>query len=142
MSEEKRRSSLASTAVAPITIEPTDQVPDGGGQPQGELQVAASGPVDGHEQPMPSLELDMIDNLAQPTACNFVVMVGGSYRMEVGKGLVYPRQTLVNDAQIDASAYAVVKVDMVHENMKNMKLEVPPVDTTLTLWDAITRRVL
>jgi hypothetical protein len=29
----------------------------------------------------------------------------------------------------------------VHENTKNMKLEVPPNDTTQTLWDAITRRV-
>jgi hypothetical protein len=29
----------------------------------------------------------------------------------------------------------------VHENSKNMKLEVPPDNTTLTLWDAITRRV-
>jgi hypothetical protein len=30
---------------------------------------------------------------------------------------------------------------MVHENLKNMKLELPPNDTTQTLWDAITRRV-
>jgi hypothetical protein len=37
-------------------------------------------------------------------------MVGGNYRMEVRK----------------------VKVDMVHENVKNMKLEVPPDDMTLT----------
>jgi hypothetical protein len=29
----------------------------------------------------------------------------------------------------------------VHENVKNMKLEVPSDDTTLTLRDAITRRV-
>jgi hypothetical protein len=29
----------------------------------------------------------------------------------------------------------------VHENMKDMKLEMPPDDTTLTLRDAITRRV-
>jgi hypothetical protein len=28
-------------------------------------------------------------------------------------------------------------MDMVHENLKNLKLEVPPDDTTLTLWDAI-----
>jgi hypothetical protein len=35
----------------------------------------------------------------------------------------------------------VVKVDMVHGNAKNMKLEVPSDDTMLTLWDAITRRV-
>jgi hypothetical protein len=30
---------------------------------------------------------------------------------------------------------------MVRENVKNMKLEVPPDDTMLTLWDATTRRI-
>jgi hypothetical protein len=68
------------------------------------------------------LEPDTIDNFAQPTTCNLVVMVRESYRMEVRKGLVYPYQTLLDDIQIDVSAYAVVKVDMVYENMKNMKL--------------------
>jgi hypothetical protein len=68
-------------------------------------------------------------------------MVGGSYRMEVKKGLVYPHQTLLDDVLIDTSAYVVVKVDIVHENTKHMKLEVPPDDTVLTLQDAITRRV-
>jgi hypothetical protein len=87
------------------------------------------------------LEPDTIDNLAQPTICNLVIMVGGSYRMEVGKGLVYPHQTLLDDVQIDASAYVVVKVDIVHENVKNIKVEVPLDDMTLTLWDAITKRV-
>jgi hypothetical protein len=58
-----------------------------------------------------------------------------------GKGLVHLHQTLLYDIQIDASAYAVVKVDMEQENVKHMKLEVPPNDTTLTLQDAITRRV-
>jgi hypothetical protein len=61
--------------------------------------------------------------------------------MEVGKGLVYPHQTLLDDIQIDTSAYVAIKVDMVDENMKNMKLEVPLDDTTLTMRDAITRRV-
>jgi hypothetical protein len=61
--------------------------------------------------------------------------------MEVRKGLVYPHQTLFDDIQIDASTYVVAKVDMVHENTKNMKLEAPPDDTTLIIWDAITRRV-
>jgi hypothetical protein len=42
MSDEERRSSLASTA--------------GGGRSQGEPQ--------GHEQPLPSIEPDTIDNLA------------------------------------------------------------------------------
>jgi hypothetical protein len=32
-------------------------------------------------------------------------------------------------------------VDMVHENLKDLKLEVPPEDTTLTMQDIITRRV-
>jgi hypothetical protein len=65
-------------------------------------------------------------------------MVRENYRMEVRKGLVYPHWTLLDDVQIDASAYVVVKVDMVHENAKNMKLDVPPDDTTLTLRGAIT----
>jgi hypothetical protein len=29
----------------------------------------------------------------------------------------------------------------VHDNSKDLKLEVPPDDTTLTMWDAVTRRV-
>jgi hypothetical protein len=28
-----------------------------------------------------------------------------------------------------------------HENLKDLKLEVPPDDTTLTMWDAVTRKV-
>jgi hypothetical protein len=61
--------------------------------------------------------------------------------MEVGRGLVYPRQTMLDDVQIDASSYDVIKVDMVHENLKDLKLEMPADDTTLTLRDAVTRRV-
>jgi hypothetical protein len=61
--------------------------------------------------------------------------------MEVRRGLVYPRQTMLNDVQIDTSSYAMVKVDMVHDNSKNLKLKVPPDDTTLTTWHAIARRV-
>jgi hypothetical protein len=45
------------------------------------------------------------------------------------------------DIQINASSYDVVKVDMVYENLKNLKLEVPLDDTTLAVWDAVTRRV-
>jgi hypothetical protein len=60
-------------------------------------------------------------------------MVRGIYRMEIGKGLLHPHQTLLNDVQIDASTYVVGKVDMVHENAKNMKMEVPPYHTSLTL---------
>jgi hypothetical protein len=44
MSEEERRSSFASTAVAPMTTELAGQVP-GSGRPQG-LEVAMSGPVE------------------------------------------------------------------------------------------------
>jgi hypothetical protein len=61
--------------------------------------------------------------------------------MEVGRGLVYPRQNILDDVKIDTSSYAVVKVDMVHENSKYLKLEVPPDDTMLTMRDAVTRRV-
>jgi hypothetical protein len=61
--------------------------------------------------------------------------------MEVGRGLVYPCQTMLDDVKIDVSSYAMVKVDMVHENLKDLKPEVPPDDTTLTMRDAITRRV-
>jgi hypothetical protein len=61
--------------------------------------------------------------------------------MEVRTGLVYQRQTMLDDVQIDISSYVVVKVDMVYDNSKYLKLKVPPYDTTLTLWDAVTRRV-
>jgi hypothetical protein len=77
MSDEERKSSLASTT--------------GGGRPQGEHHVPASGLIEGYEQPLPSIERDTIDNLAQPTACNLIFFVGGSFRMEVRRGLVYPR---------------------------------------------------
>jgi hypothetical protein len=53
MSDEERRSSLASTVA-------------GGGRPQENLQAPVSGP---------SIELDMIDNLDQPTACNLMLLV-------------------------------------------------------------------
>jgi hypothetical protein len=61
--------------------------------------------------------------------------------MEVGRGLVYPRQTMVDDVQIDTSSYDVVKVDMVHDNSKDLKLKVPPDDTTLTMRHVVARRV-
>jgi hypothetical protein len=61
--------------------------------------------------------------------------------MEVRRKLVYPRQTMLGNVQIDTSSYAVVKVHMVHDNLKDLKLEVPPDDTTLTMWDAVARRV-
>jgi hypothetical protein len=61
--------------------------------------------------------------------------------MEVRRGLMYPCQTILDDVKIDTSSYDVVKVDMVHDNSKDLKLEVPPDDTTLTMRDAVTRRV-
>jgi hypothetical protein len=36
---------------------------------------------------------------------------------------------------------AVVKIDLLHEFAKNIKLDVPPDDTTTTLRDAVARRV-
>jgi hypothetical protein len=54
---------------------------------------------------------------------------------------VYPRQTMLDIVEIDVSSYVVVKVDMVHENSKDLKLEVPLDDTMLTMQDAVTRRV-
>jgi hypothetical protein len=53
--------------------------------------------------------------------------------MEVGTRLVYPCQTMLDDIKIDASSYAMVKMVMVHENSKDLKLEVPPDDTPLTM---------
>jgi hypothetical protein len=53
--------------------------------------------------------------------------------MEFERGLVYSCQTMLDDVQIDTSSYAVDKMDMVHENSKDLKLEVPPDDTTLTM---------
>jgi hypothetical protein len=61
--------------------------------------------------------------------------------MEVRRGLVYPCQTMLDDIQIDASSYVVVKVDMVHENSKDLKLKVSPDDMMLAMQDAVTRRV-
>jgi hypothetical protein len=74
MSDEERRSSLASTTA-------------GGGRPQEDLQALVAGP---------SIELDTIDNLAQLTACNLMLLVR-SFQMEVGRGLVYPRETMLDD---------------------------------------------
>jgi hypothetical protein len=61
--------------------------------------------------------------------------------MEVGKGIVYPRMYTLDDVPIDSVSFDVVKVDMVYENVKNLNLKVSPDDTTLTLWDVVTRRV-
>jgi hypothetical protein len=57
MSDEERRSSLASTGA-------------GGGRPHEDLQALVSGP---------SIKSNTIDNLAQPTAYNLMLLVGGSF---------------------------------------------------------------
>jgi hypothetical protein len=128
--EEKHRSSLASTTVAPNT-KLADQAP-AGSVPQENPLGATSGP---------SLEPDTIDTLAHPTPCRLIITISGDYRMEVGKGIIYPRMYTLDDVPIDSVSFVVVKVDMVHENAKNLNLEVAPNDTTLTLRDAVTRRV-
>jgi hypothetical protein len=89
----------------------------------------------------PSLEPDMIDTLSHPTPCNLIITISGDYRIEVRKGIVYPRMYTLDDVPIDSVSFDVVKVDMVHENAKNLNLEVAPDDTTLTLRDAVTRMV-
>jgi hypothetical protein len=61
--------------------------------------------------------------------------------MEVRKCIVYLRMYTLDDVPIDNVSFVMVKVDMVHENVKNLNLEVAPDDTTLTLWDAVIRRV-
>jgi hypothetical protein len=61
--------------------------------------------------------------------------------MEVRRGLVYSCQTMLDDVEINTSSYVMVKVDMVHDNSKDMKLKVPPDDTTPTMRDAVIRRV-
>jgi hypothetical protein len=66
-------------------------------------------------------------------------MIRGSFQMEVRRGLVYPRQTMLDNVEIETLTYVVVKVDIVHENSKDMKLEVPLDDTTLTMQDAVAR---
>jgi hypothetical protein len=61
--------------------------------------------------------------------------------MEVRRGLVYPHQTMLDDVQINTSSYVVVKVDMMHDNLKDLKLEMTSDDTTLTMQDAVIRKV-
>jgi hypothetical protein len=76
MSGKERRSSFASIAA--------------GGRPQGEHQAPASGLIEGHEHPLPSIEPATIDNLTQPTTCGLILLVRENYRMLVRRGIVYP----------------------------------------------------
>jgi hypothetical protein len=120
--EEEHRSSLASIAATPNT-ELADQAP-AGSVPQENPLGATSGP---------SLEPDTIDTLSHTTPCILIITIPGDYRMEVGKGIIYPSMYTLDEVLMDNVNSAVVKVDMVHENMNNLNLEVAPDDTTLTL---------
>jgi hypothetical protein len=106
-----------------------------------ELQAPVSGLIEGHKQPLPSIESNTIYNLTQPITCSRILLVRGNFQIDVERGLVYQCQTMLDDVQINTSSYTVVKVDMVHKNLNDFKLEVPPDDTTLTLRDVVTRRV-
>jgi hypothetical protein len=53
-----------------------------------------------------SVEPDTIDGLARPTRCSLLVQVGGSSRLEVGKGLVYPGVSQLDDVQVSALIFA------------------------------------
>jgi hypothetical protein len=128
--EEERRSSLASAATAPNT-KLADQASTGSVPQENPIMVTSR----------PSLKPDTIDTLAHPTPCNLIITISGDYRMEVGKRIIYPRMYTLDDAPINSVSFVVVKVDMVHENAKNLNLEVAPDDTTLTLWDVVTRRI-
>jgi hypothetical protein len=44
-----------------------------------------------------SVEPDTIDGLARLTRCSLLVQVGGSSRLEVRKGLVYPGVSQLDD---------------------------------------------
>jgi hypothetical protein len=103
-----------------------------GSVPQENLLVATFGP---------SLEPDTIDTLAHPTPYNLIITISGDYRMEVEKGIVYPRLYTLDNVPSDSVSFTVVKVGVVHENVKNLNLDVEPNDTTLTLPDAVTRSV-
>jgi hypothetical protein len=61
--------------------------------------------------------------------------------LEVRRVLVYPCQTMLDNVQIDTSSYTVVKVDMVHDNLNDLKLKMPLDDMMLTMRDAVARRV-
>jgi hypothetical protein len=108
--EEEHRSNLASIVAAHHT-ELADHAPAGSGWPQENPLVATSGP---------SLEPYMIDTLAHPTPCSLTITISGVYGMEVGKGIIYPRMYTLDDVLIDNVSFVVVKVDMVHENVKNL----------------------
>jgi hypothetical protein len=54
---------------------------------------------------------------------------------------VNPNLSLLDDVPIDSARYAMIKVDTMNKNVKNLKSEVSPDNTTLTLQDTVTRRV-
>jgi hypothetical protein len=44
---------------------------------------------------------------------------------------------MLDEVEIDTSSYIVVKVDMVYDNSKDLKLKVSPDDTTLTMQGSV-----
>ncbi|KAG2561432.1 hypothetical protein PVAP13_8KG213701 [Panicum virgatum] len=82
---------------------------------------------------------DTIDRLTEPTPCSLVTTRGG-YQMEVAKGLVYPQQTILHSVLI-LFGYAVVKVEMVIDDAKDIELVPPPNDEIRTLGEAILQRI-
>jgi hypothetical protein len=55
--------------------------------------------------------------------------------------IYYDVRAMLDDVQINTSSYAMVKVDMVHDNSKDLNLEVSSDDMTMTMRDAVARRV-
>jgi len=82
---------------------------------------------------------DTIDRLTEPTPCSLVITVGG-YQMAVAKGLVYPQQTILRSVPI-LFGYAVVKVEMVIDDAKDIELVPLPNDEIRTLGEAILQRI-
>ena len=56
--------------------------------------------------------------------------------MEVAKGTVYPNVTTIYDSVPVGPDFAVVRIDVVHENSMDVQLEVQPDDLTRTLRDS------
>lgn len=82
---------------------------------------------------------DTIDRLTEPTPCSLVTTRGG-YQMKVAKGLVYPQQTILHSVPI-LFGYAVVKVEMVIDDAKDIELVPLPNDEIRTLGEAILQRI-
>jgi len=81
---------------------------------------------------------DTIAHLDQPSRCRLMVSLGngvGDYRMEVAKGVVYPKEVEIVDNVPICPGFVAVRIDMVHEDFMELELEVQPDDLTRTLRD-------